>query len=103
VNQLDLFHVNEAAQAPHCSKVLPFPLARRRRLVVRTANALSSRKTQEGREAYWSRTVDALSRELRRHGASEAEVHRQLSQFHATVSDEFISNPHHRSRPLGSA
>jgi Family of unknown function (DUF6074) len=102
MNQLDLF-ADAAKVVQPSAHISPFPLSRRRTLIVRAATNLISRKTQNGREKYWGRLVHDLARELRRYGASAAEVEAQLLAFHQAVGHEVIGYEPHPMSPNGAA
>ncbi|WP_350057081.1 DUF6074 family protein [Pelagibacterium sp.] len=65
--------------------VLPFPLGRRTGKARAVARTLQQRKTHEGKEAYWQRTINAMADELRRHGATDDEVHHHICSFRTAV------------------
>ena len=96
-DQLDLFDVaGGRADAPVHStegqvpetKIVPFPLARRRGKIVKVARTLSARKSDKAQHAYWRRIIMALNNELEAHGASEALIDREIDAFYREVCIE---------------
>ncbi|WP_425033564.1 DUF6074 family protein [Pelagibacterium sp.] len=77
--------------------IIPFPLDRRRRKVATAARTLAERKTQEGRERYWARTVNGLASEMARHGCDQEEIDRQVSRFFRAVEIELSTIPVERA------
>lgn len=54
--------------------------------VDKIASQLMERKTDRGRANLWRSTVETLFAQMRRRGASGAEIDRQIDDFHAAVS-----------------
>jgi len=102
VSQLDFF-LEAPAEASSSARLMPFPIARRRKLVTKTATALISRKTQEGREKYWGRVVRDLTAELRRYGARPSDIEAQLFAFHGAVGAELAGQHQQPMTPNGAA
>lgn len=109
-DQLDLFAVpgrpveKQVAEPvlvaqPASAELIRFPLVRRRRKIVTVAATLAARKTDQGRQAYWTKTITDLAGELRRHGADKAEIDRQLMAFREAVTVEL----EHRLAPSSPA
>lgn len=97
--QMDLFDDYAAPTA----KLFRFPLASRRRLIVRTADTLVARKTEQGQQSFWTRTIDALEAEIRRYGADQNEVDRELASFHQMVAAELRRRGRASGTPRGAA
>jgi hypothetical protein len=76
------------ASSPRDGKLIPFPLARRSRKVAIAARTFYGRRTERGRQRFWSRTIEDLARELRRHGADQSTIDRELEAFRQAVSAE---------------
>lgn len=85
---LDLDGDRADGRASPFANVVRFPLDRRHHKVIRAAKSLAARRTQEGKQSFWNRTCRELGAELRRHGAEEAEVRRQIDAFREAVSIE---------------
>ncbi|MEO5807900.1 DUF6074 family protein [Devosia sp.] len=101
MSQLDLFSEAQSVVLPS-ALIVPFPLAKRCRTIRKTAATLIARKTIQGQEGYWRRTIEDLKKELRRHGVSPSEIDRQLSDFHLAVG-QHIAADDGRQRPGGAA
>jgi hypothetical protein len=101
--QFDLFDERAAMTPQPTAALFPFPLSRRRKTIVRVAETLASRKTEEGQQSYWARIISDLGAELRRHGAGPAEVDRQLGAFHRAVSEEIARRQASTGTPRGAA
>ncbi|WP_108461351.1 DUF6074 family protein [Devosia naphthalenivorans] len=100
MTQLDL--CRETPKNPTaCALLLPFPIARRRKLILKTVSTILARKTTEGQQSYWTNTINKLGAELRRYGADQAEVDRQLQAFYFAVSAELSRATH--QQPGGAA
>jgi hypothetical protein len=80
--------------------VIPFPLASRVRKARATARTLQQRKTREGKQTFWARTIDALTAELRRHGCDDDEIKRQIDAFFHAVEHEMSAIPHQERRHI---
>ncbi|RYG57228.1 MAG: hypothetical protein EON56_02860 [Alphaproteobacteria bacterium] len=102
LRQLDFF-ADTPKPVPASPSLMPFPLARRRKLVLKAAITLMGRKTQVGREKYWGRLVRDLASEPRRHGAVPDQVEAQLLAFHQAVGYEVLGRERHPMTPNGAA
>lgn len=102
MSQLDFF-IDTPAEQPASATLMAFPLARRRKLVVKAASDLLSRKTQEGREKFWARLVQRLTSELRRCGTAPADIEAQLMAFHRAVGGEVEGRDLQPMSPNGAA
>jgi hypothetical protein len=100
VTQLDLFREPPKISEP-TALLLPFPMARRRKLIQKTVSTILRRKTTEGQQSYWTNTINLLAAELRRYGADQTEVDTQLQAFYFAVSAELRRNSH--QQPGGAA
>ena len=83
--QYDLF---SAAPAKPSAAIIVFPLARREKTIRATAWTLFSRKTQQGKQAFWSRTIRTLKEELRGRDCGVDEIDRQIAAFRAGIEVE---------------
>ena len=81
--------------------VLPFPLARRRAKVIDVARTIASRRTADGKRAYWSRVVAILEAEMREHGIEDLQIERELRAFFAVVDLEIARLQHVNRRQPG--
>lgn len=54
--------------------------------VEKVARLLRDRKTERGRQNLWRTTVESLFAQMRRRGATGAEIEKQIDDFHAAVS-----------------
>jgi hypothetical protein len=97
-DQFDLFE-ERAASARQSCVVISFPLARRRKKILTVARTLDARKTDQGKLAAWTRAIDELASELRRHGAADRDVERELWSFRAAVEAELATD--RNLRPSG--
>jgi Family of unknown function (DUF6074) len=98
--QLDLFNV---APAEPGADIIVFPLWRREKTIRSTARTLHSRKTEEGKKSFWTRTIRALKAELAERGCDRAEIDRQVAAFRACISDELERLQDEGRRPSGGA
>lgn len=91
-----------AAPTASPCRLIPFPLAARTGKVRKAAQTLEARVTDEGKSAFWNRTVRALRDELARRGCNLPEIERQVADFHDAVSAE-LTRQAHRHRDEGRA
>lgn len=82
---------HQTDEAVRLSRVVTFPLRRRRGEICAAAESLRRTKTKAAREHAWSEIIDRLSGELRRNQAASNEVVEELSSFHREVSRELSS------------
>ena len=102
-SQFDLLDAAAGRPPALAAEVIPFPLARRRKTIARVAETLANRKTEDGQQSYWSRTIAGLGAELRRHGADQVEIDRQLDAFHRAVTDVLARRQAQPSNPRPAA
>lgn len=104
LNQHQPFERKAEAQPPVVA-IAPFPLARRLRKVRSTANTLNLRKSEDSKRRYWKQVTAGLAGELRRHGADEATIVRQLAAFYDAVGAELTRHlsPATGGTPRGAA
>lgn len=83
--QFDLFSV---PAKPATANVVPFPLWRREKTIRAVARTLHNRKTAEGKQSYWVRTIRALKAELATLGCDGPGIDRQAMAFRSCVAEE---------------
>jgi hypothetical protein len=95
MDQPDLLSWVPAEPTAH---LIPFPLARRVKTIRSVAATLNRRVTQEGKAAFWTRTVNGLREELQRRALAPAVIEAQLEDFREAVALELARQQHGRQQ-----
>ncbi len=80
--QQDLFR----APLRSTGAVVVFPLARRHDLVMRAAEGLLARQSDQGRVQFWQRTIRPFEKEMAARGLSPKAIEGELLRFKAAVA-----------------
>lgn len=107
MTQLDMFNDYTPPARESC-QVIQFPVRawagqEWRRRVVPATETLLARKTDQGRQNFWKREIDAIASRLEKRGASEPDIVAELNRFRAAVVEEMARQRYGSRRGPGAA